>query len=87
MIEDISIKIMSLDNFSWKKGMLAYTWGDFIKVTSVNDGIPGILHKCFWTGDLTQLDIVHHPIVVYTDQETANILDLILPDWRTHVGL
>ena len=85
MIEDISRKIMNLNNFSWKTGMLAYSQGDLVRVTSVRDGIPGVLHKCFWTDSPTHLDIVHNPIVVYSDEETAEILDQIAPDWRANV--
>jgi hypothetical protein len=79
-------KIMSMPGFVWKPGMLAYSWGDYIRVTSVNAGTPGILLQCFWTNELEHLDIVHDPIIVYEDQKTSNILDEFLPDWRTVVN-
>jgi hypothetical protein len=80
-------QIMSMPGFAWKPGMLAYSWGDYIRVTSVVSGIPGILHQCYWTNELDHLDIAHDPIIVYEDQETSNILDNILPNWKTIIIL
>jgi hypothetical protein len=72
--EDWGRVAVSLPGWRWMPGMLARNFDGPVRVESVTDDQPGVLHRCRWTGDMTHADIRSMPLPDPDDPATEGCL-------------
>ncbi len=65
---------VSLPGWRWMPGMLARNFDGPVRVESVTDDQPGVLHRCRWTGNMTHADIRSMPLPDPDDPATEGCL-------------
>jgi hypothetical protein len=65
---------VALPGWRWMPGMLARNFDGPVRVESVTDDQPGVLHRCRWTGNMTHADIRSMPLPDPDDPATAGCL-------------
>ena len=83
--EDWGRVAVSLPGWRWMPGMLARNFDGPVRVESVTDDQPGVLHRCRWTGNMTHADIRSMPLPDPDDPATEGCLLALLG--RSHHGL
>jgi hypothetical protein len=78
--EDWGRVAVSLPGWRWMPGMLARNFDGPVRVESVTDDQPGVLHRCRWTGNMTHADIRSMPLPDPDDPATEGCLLRLLGD-------
>ena len=76
---------VALPGWRWMPGMLARNFDGPVRVESVTDDQPGVLHRCRWTGNMTHADIRSMPLPDPDDPATEGCLFALLGDERDSI--